>query len=471
MTKEMQMNQSESIRQDEKENCKKRLQSKDDRIKKMKDKIDELENNTNQKKILEKADASKKIIENLEEKNDYLKDSQNSLYEKLDLISKILSVRIEPNVEIDKFKLLLLGENVDLLNNTSLIKLNEICMELEHFIKFPLMYHKNIVAVGGGFSSGKSAFISNFFEDKEISLPIGINPMTAIPTYIASVEGSEIKGYTYDGGIINIDKKMYAKLSHDFIKTFDFNLKKIMPYMSISIPLQGYGMNYKNLCFVDTPGYDPANTGVTNEDMEISRIYIDNASALIWLIGLDSNGTIPASDITFLKNLNLDNKRLYIVVNKADLKPDEEVNEIMNQISKDLTQNSISICGIGAFSTNTKNRYNFINLRLSDFLKEENDYSNDTIQNNILERIKNFIKYEEGLLRQEIRKLKNVSSELHSFNLDRFKNNLEDLPLIKTIHFFQNKQQYENKIKRLKIFKNKLDNQVENILKYLDETV
>jgi len=470
MTEVIQMNEFESIRQEEKEKCKKRLQSRDDRIKKMKDKIYELENLSIQNEILDKDDDSEKFIEKLEERNSFLKDSQNDLYEKLNLVSKILSVNVESNEEIEKLKLLLRGKNIDLLNNTSLMKLNDICAELEHLINFPLMYHKNIIAVGGGFSSGKSAFISSFFDDTEIDLPIGINPMTAIPTYIASSNNREIRGYSYNGGNISIDKKMYAKLSHDFITTFEFNLKKIMPYMSISVPLKGYKMEYKNLCFIDTPGYDPANTGTTDEDIEISRMYISNASSLIWLVGLDANGTIPASDINFLKNIDLENKKLYIVANKADLKPAEDVNCIMNQISKDLVEHSIPICGIGAFSSNTKTGYKkFINLRLSSFLKEENAYKQDAIKNNILDRIHNIIENEKELVKEEIKKIKKVSSALQTLHLDMISKNLDDLKLDKIKHFFNSEKIYNDKLKQFDNFRNKLYEQVEDILIYLDD--
>jgi hypothetical protein len=234
------MDELESIRQKEKEICRKRLESKEKRIEKLKKQLD---NSLHPIEEQDKSDDVQKVVkirEELEEINNNLKHSKEDLQEKLNLVSKILSVTVSPNAEVEKFNSLLTGESLDLLSNTSLRQLNAISLELDQLINFPLMYHKNIVAIGGGFSSGKSAFISSFFQDSEIDLPIGINPMTAIPTYIASEEHSEINGYTYDGGKISIDKKTYVKLSHDFIKTFDFNLKKIMPYMSISTPLQGY---------------------------------------------------------------------------------------------------------------------------------------------------------------------------------------------------------------------------------------
>ena len=54
----------------------------------------------------------------------------------------------------------------------------------------------------------------------------------------------------------------------------------------------------------------------------------------MWLIGLDSNGTISKSDLDFLDHAGqYSQKPLYIVLNKADLRPYDQLEEIMAEIA------------------------------------------------------------------------------------------------------------------------------------------
>ena len=53
---------------------------------------------------------------------------------------------------------------------------------------YTILYKKSSVAVGGGCSSGKSSFINSLINDKKVKLPEGINPTTAIPTYVMHKE-------------------------------------------------------------------------------------------------------------------------------------------------------------------------------------------------------------------------------------------------------------------------------------------
>lgn len=55
------------------------------------------------------------------------------------------------------------------------------------FLLFNQLIGKKIVALGGGFSSGKSTFLNTILGNKRI-LPTDINPSTSVPTYIINGE-------------------------------------------------------------------------------------------------------------------------------------------------------------------------------------------------------------------------------------------------------------------------------------------
>ena len=60
------------------------------------------------------------------------------------------------------------------------------------FILYDKLIGKNIIALGGGFSSGKSSFL-NALMGKSV-LPADIDPSTSVPTYIVKGEKHEVMG-------------------------------------------------------------------------------------------------------------------------------------------------------------------------------------------------------------------------------------------------------------------------------------
>lgn len=74
----------------------------------------------------------------------------------------------------------------ELMNN-----INEILYEIREIINFDFLNFKNIIAVGGGFSSGKSSFLNQLIKD--VKLPVDVNPSTAIPTYIFNSDEKFLK--------------------------------------------------------------------------------------------------------------------------------------------------------------------------------------------------------------------------------------------------------------------------------------
>ncbi len=345
------------------------------------------------------------------------------IQDKYDLVSSLLSSKGVINSDLKDFKEILYSEFLEFANRESslaeeaeaILKLQSIEKELELIVNFPIIHSKTIIAIGGGFSSGKSAFVNSFFEQKHIELPIGIEPVTAIPTYVVSGKENEIKGFSNNGNAIKIDKDFYSKLSHEFVKSFNFNLKNIMPFMTISTPLsQEY---FGNICLIDTPGYNPAITdGFTNEDKKTASEFLEQANALIWMIGLDSNGTIPSSDLKFINSLNLMGKKLYIVANKSDLRSESDLRMIVDEIKESLDDYDIEHDGISAFSANTKEEYFYTNQSLFDFLKKHNNPVK--IIKNIFEKLEVVFNMYDQAISKDIEEIKRYKTNLKSLELD-----------------------------------------------------
>jgi len=358
----------------------------------------------------------------LSQQHETLGSTHKEVTTKYDLVSNILSAKNNDNEAMHAFDSFVENDFLEFANQENslaeeakaVLMLQNVQRELLMISSFPGIYNKNIVAVGGGFSSGKSEFISSFFLDKTIKLPIGIKPVTAIPTYISNGDNHLIKGYSYKGGSVNISPELYAELSHDFIKSFSFNLKDIVPMMAIETEIK----NYNDICFIDTPGYNPSNTGTTGGDHQTAVEYLENANVLLWVIGLDaSDGAVPASDIEFLEDLMLvADKRLFVVANKADLKSPSELEEILDNFEDMLEEANISYCGISAYNSIGKKELSFRKKSLLFFLQEiDSPISAKEKITSELDKVFNM--YNEAISEQ-LKWTKNIQSDLKSLELD-----------------------------------------------------
>lgn len=348
------------------------------------------------------------------------------------IISALLNAK-NTNQGIQSYKAILendfreFASNEDSLQEEAeaLLKLQEILKELELISSCPPLYKKTIIAVGGGFSVGKSEFISSFFQEGEAKLAIGIEPMTAIPTYVIEGDEKGLIGCTINGASVDlakIDPKIQSKMSHDFIKSFDFNLRNIMPFAVLQTKLN----HLKNICFIDTPGYNPSKTNdsYTGEDIKTAKDFIKNAEILLWLIASE-NGTIPRSDLDFLKKLNLENKKLYFVINKSDKRKPSEINAIMEEVASALASEDINYEGISAYSSSKKKEYTYHTASLFDFLTRNNKKSkfHEKIVRELYE-IKSMYRY---AMLKNTKEQEAILDTLHSLSLDLYQEGFEDL--------------------------------------------
>jgi GTPase SAR1 family protein len=299
--------------------------------------------------------------------------------EKFDLISRLLGAEPPDDEGLAHFHRALHEGYLNFANRApslaeqaqALLLLQSVERQLELLVHHPDIYSKKLIAIAGGFSSGKSEFINSFLCAPDIKLAVGIRPVTAIPTYVRHAATSAINAHAAAGGLIDLDAGLYKRISHDFLKSLSFDLKKILPFMSIATPMAG--RHFSDICLIDTPGYNPPRTGgYTAGDMSTASTYAAQGDALIWVIGLDSTGTLVAGDLAFLRNLNLDGKELFIVANKVDLRAQSDIDDILDDIENVLADEGIEVVGISAYSSTRATEYEYRRESLEAFLARHN---------------------------------------------------------------------------------------------------
>ena len=301
-----------------------------------------------------------------------------TLQEKFSLVQSILTLEAPYNLELEKFSRLIDEDYLKFASRESslaneagaLIDLQSIQKELELITAFPSIYNRTQIVIAGGFSSGKSQFINSFIKSDEVQLAVGINPVTVVPSYVICARKPAIRAYGANRGSKELPQKLYKSLSHEFVEALGFDLRKIMPFITVEVCMEE-GL-FEHLCLIDTPGYNPGGGNAMETDRNIAQNYAAQASAMIWVIGLDPAGTISKSDLDFIEKTKLAGECLYILLNKADTKSDEAIKEVINQVEIDLLSYGLETAGICAYSSRKRRTHHYIGQKLEDFLRVHN---------------------------------------------------------------------------------------------------
>lgn len=364
------------------------------------------------------------------QRNEALSAENNSLNFQHQLIAKLLSDK-EPNADLDRFRKLLNEDFMDFANQDDslaneaeiLLKLQNIEKELVIASTCPQIYNKAIIAVAGTFSSGKSTFISSFFDDIKISLPQALEPSTAISTFVINETKCELLGVSNEGVEVNLsalDKEIHSKLAHEFIEKFGFKLKKLMPFMVFQIALDD---ELKHLCFIDTPGINAPDKGFTSNDEKNAKEFLDDADALIWVVRLKSGG-ISDDDLRFLNGLDLSQKKLFIVLNRADDLPPQQHKNIIELTTETLDNHCIEFEGISAYSSLERKEYLFEKMSLKEFLHTFEPKQN--LQKKFLAQLNELFQAYETAILEKHKKRKEIKGKLHSFELELLNSAFDD---------------------------------------------
>ena len=292
--------------------------------------------------------------------------------EVIDLVGGIMSARYDKDDECDRafhsFEQLLKQDYLKFAKADDYPeeaeahdKLKDIYSKMTEMRLAPQLVSKNICAVAGGFSSGKSSFLNALIGGEEEILPTKITRTTAIPTYIfhdADVDDVNIDAFNRSGGKKAIKPQNLQEMTHDFEERYCLPLKQIVKRVVIYTPRL---KDWKKVAFIDTPGYDSADgtQDIEFRDEEIARQELLNSKALIWLVDCEK-GTIPKTDIKFIREYQEKQEQankgsVYIVLNKADKKPDKF--KILKEVKEKIKKNKITYFGIGLYSAHNKKWY------------------------------------------------------------------------------------------------------------------
>lgn len=227
-------------------------------------------------------------------------------------------------------------------------KLQNFLNELRTFVDFPYLANKNVVAVGGAFSSGKSRFLNSIMG--EFILPMANTPTTAVPTFIT--RGKELKVSTFNAfnNVQEISVADLERMSHAIEEDCEaVELATILQKILVQTP----NIPWRNIALLDTPGYSKTDEGKNGgvDDAQIARMQIDSADHLIWVVGA-SKGSVGTADIEFLKDCAIvgdSNKYVHILINRAD-EHKGEIDKIVKQIQEELDKAGIRVHDLAAYS-------------------------------------------------------------------------------------------------------------------------
>ncbi len=353
---------------------------------------------------------------------------QVGLKERYDLIARILNAKMK-NEGLEEYQSVLDNEflefasGVDSLKEKeiALLTLQEIKKELQLVASYPSLFQKNMVAVGGGFSAGKSTFLNQLLGLK-LKLPDGVEPVTAIPTYCLKGEKEVLMGFSQNGGVVELPNLTF---DHQFLKSLGFNLKEIMPFMLLSAP----SVPFEFLCFIDTPGYNSSKQGNKEGDEQASKESLKHAKHILWLISCERGG-IETGDLEYLQELYEEGKQVFIVLSRADSRTKRQLEEIAIKIKETLENNGIEFLGIGAYSATRYQEIKEFSEKspvfdsLEKFLTKLNKKSEK--QNEILSVLYDVCLAYEKAIEQDADQFKRYQKVLHSVRLDLLQKGFDD---------------------------------------------
>lgn len=290
--------------------------------------------------------TSKKLYSNYSLICNIIQDSKKRLNFKVDLkkLEKIINVKIpetlKNNAPDDFYDLY-----VDFKAEYERFK---------DFILYNQLIGKNIVALGGGFSSGKSSFL-NALMGKNI-LPSDIDPTTSVPTYIVAGDKHHVCGTNIFDQTIEMQPKDIRKIAHGFGELENENADNVSEEVTLGHLLENIFFStplhkFKNIAFLDTPGYSKPDSEKysSKTDEQIARGQLNSSNYILWFVQADA-GTITEEDIRFINTLRTDIPKL-IIVNKADKKSFLDLNAIVQQIKSSLNLRSIQYIDVLTFSS------------------------------------------------------------------------------------------------------------------------
>jgi GTPase involved in cell partitioning and DNA repair len=179
------------------------------------------------------------------------------------------------------------------------------------------------------------------------------------------------------------------------------------------------------------------------------------------------DGVLQDSDVKFLENLDLEEKKLFIVANKADRIPQDSIEDTLDEIAEVLDDFEIEYEGISAYSAIDTKEYYFIRKTLFNFLSEQNNKKN-TDGNNIIPRVNKVMDIYDEAINDDLQAIKLLKNHMHSLELDLLQEGFEDDNLIVSNRIQEIRKAFdvkllEEQLKNLKQLRKKFNAVLEEI--------
>ena len=283
-----------------------------------------------------------------------------------------------------------------------------LCSRLSERKKIQKLHNKVVISFGGRVSSGKSKFINTIsgIGDK---LPVDQKTTTAIPTYIIKSKEENIYANSVYGYSTEISTEALNAMAHEFDTVYGIGFPAFVD--SIIIESNEYSLP-EEIALLDTPGYtkydEDNNSRKVVSDREKAFEQLSVSDYLIWLIDIDT-GSIT-DDIQFIETLRIKTPIL-IVFTKADLKSQNEIEQIISVARDTISQTTIDCFEITAYSANEKKEYGtneiakFLNYTISGNIR----------QNDIIAEFRNVEKEMREAINLEIKQSQNTEKALFTY--------------------------------------------------------
>jgi GTP-binding protein EngB required for normal cell division len=193
------------------------------------------------------------------------------------------------------------------------------------------------VAVLGRFKAGKSSFL-NHFMGRSI-LPVGVVPVTAVVTEIRYGPSDEARVHHHDGRDPEIPLDQIGGYISE--KENPQNSKQV-DLITVELPEL---RRFRGLKFVDTPGLESA----LSHNTQTSLNWLPNVGLALVAVSVDP--PLSQGDIDLLKSLYQYTPKVAVLLTKADLLSEPELDEVVEYVRAQLARNFAGTPRVFPYST------------------------------------------------------------------------------------------------------------------------
>jgi GTP-binding protein EngB required for normal cell division len=193
------------------------------------------------------------------------------------------------------------------------------------------------VAVLGRFKAGKSSFLNHFI-GRSI-LPVGVVPVTAVVTEIRYGAREEARVHHRDGRDPEVPLDQIAAYISE--KENPENAKQV-DLITVELPEL---RRFRGLKFVDTPGLESA----LSHNTQTSLGWLPNVGLALVAVSVDP--PLSQRDIDLLKSLYQYTPKVGVLLTKADLLTEPELDEVVEYVRSQLAKNFAGTPQVFPYST------------------------------------------------------------------------------------------------------------------------